>query len=115
MSILSTFCGMSVIVHFTTDPFNSVLVLLFWLVPPVLFLTGVRFLGYNSHDSTFNMNWIMVCEGMMRCIRALMCMMRFEQISYYVGYLFSYFALFFALLVSLSTVLPVTIYNVSDN
>jgi hypothetical protein len=53
---------MSVVIHFTTDPFNSVLVLLFWLVPPLFFMIGVRVLGYNSTDDTFNMNWIMVCE-----------------------------------------------------
>ena len=110
MSILSTFCGMSVIIHFTTDPFNSVLVLLFWLVPPLFFLAGVRFLGYNAEDSTFNMNWIMVCQKCQKLllhICVLTCMMCFEQISYYVGYLFSYFALFFALLVSPSTAFPI--------
>ena len=55
------------------------MVLLFWFVPPLLFLLGVRFLGYSARTDSFNMNWIMV--------------------SYYFGYLFSYFALFFALLV----------------
>jgi hypothetical protein len=36
--------------------------LLFWCVPPFLFLMGVRFLSFNSKDSSFNMNWIMVCD-----------------------------------------------------
>ena len=104
---------MSVVIHFTTDPFNSVLVLLFWIVPPLLFLMGVRFLGYNSADSTFNMNWIMVSDFVF-CISVFVCIMHFEQISYYVGYLFSYFALFFALLVSPSSAFLRSFYFISD-
>jgi hypothetical protein len=64
---------MSVVIHFTTDPFNSVLVLLFWLVPPLFFMIGVRVLGYNSTDGTFNMNWIMVCEVVLTAL-CLFCL-----------------------------------------
>ena len=59
--VLMTRVHRSLVVHNTTDTFNSVLVLLFWFVPPLLFFLGVRLLGYNSNDSSFNMYWIMVC------------------------------------------------------